>query len=120
MNVLRRMGPRFGTTSARRQKEARTGETRTKALGSILAHAARQEVVPALAAKEAKALNHTWPVRAYAILPRSEREGDTAAAMAPRPPTWIIEARRQETSLKGAGSGFQPGVKASGGRRSPQ
>ncbi|MFO1458163.1 MAG: ATP-dependent Clp protease ATP-binding subunit [Verrucomicrobiota bacterium] len=106
VNVLQRMGLDLDNVRQEVEKEVRTGGNENKASGNI-PYTPRVKKVLALAAKEAKALNHTY-VGTEHILLGLLREGDGVAAKVLKTLDVDIEACRQEI-LKELDPGFQPG-----------
>ena len=105
VNVLQRMGLDLENVRQEVEKEVRTGGGEGKASGNI-PYTPRVKKVLALAAKEAKALNHTY-VGTEHILLGLLREGDGVAAKVLKTLDVDIEACRQEI-LKELDPGFQP------------
>ncbi|MBL9174240.1 MAG: ATP-dependent Clp protease ATP-binding subunit [Verrucomicrobiales bacterium] len=106
VNVLQRMGLDLDNVRQEVEKEVRTGGNENKSSGNI-PYTPRVKKVLALAAKEAKALNHTY-VGTEHILLGLLREGDGVAAKVLKTLDVDIEACRQEI-LKELDPGFQPG-----------
>ena len=105
VNVLQRTGLDLENVRQEVEKEVRTGGGEGKASGNI-PYTPRVKKVLALAAKEAKALNHTY-VGTEHILLGLLREGDGVAAKVLKTLDVDIEACRQEI-LKELDPGFQP------------
>jgi ATP-dependent Clp protease ATP-binding subunit ClpC len=105
VNVLQRMGLDLDNVRQEVEKEVRTGGGEGKASGNI-PYTPRVKKVLALAAKEAKALNHTY-VGTEHILLGLLREGDGVAAKVLKTLDVDIEACRQEI-LKELDPSFPP------------
>lgn len=104
VNVLQRMGLDLDNVRQEVEKEVGSGGTEGKAGGNI-PYTPRVKKVLALAAREAKALNHTY-VGTEHILLGLLREGDGVAAKVLKNLDVDIEACRQEI-LKELDPGFQ-------------
>ncbi|HRI14292.1 MAG TPA: ATP-dependent Clp protease ATP-binding subunit [Verrucomicrobiota bacterium] len=104
VNVLQRMGLDLENVRQEIEKEVRSGGGEGKVSGNI-PYTPRVKKVLALAAKEAKALNHTY-VGTEHILLGLLREGDGVAAKVLKNLDVDIEACRQEI-LKELDPGFQ-------------
>jgi len=116
VNVLQRMGLDLDNVRQEVEKEVRTSGEQTKASGSP-AYTPRVKKVLALAAKEAKALNHTY-VGTEHILLGLLREGDGVAAKVLKTLDVDIEACRQEI-LKELDPGFQASEGEEGAAETP-